>query len=50
MLTINYQSQFKKDYKLAIKRGLNVTELEKVINELNIDVEIIDKNPIEVIK
>lgn len=25
-------------------------ELEKVINELNIDVEIIDKNPIEVIK
>ena len=34
MLTINYQSQFKKDYKLAIKRGLNVTELEKVINIL----------------
>ena len=34
MLTINYQSQFKKDYKLAIKRGLNVTELEKIINIL----------------
>ena len=34
MLTINYQGQFKKDYKLALKRGLDVSELEKVIGIL----------------
>jgi mRNA-degrading endonuclease YafQ of YafQ-DinJ toxin-antitoxin module len=28
MLTIKYQGQFKKDYKKAVKRGLNISELE----------------------
>ena len=31
MLTINYNTQFKKDYKKAVKRGLNIKELETVI-------------------
>jgi len=35
MLTIKYQGQFKRDYKLAIKRGCNVSELEKVIRLLS---------------
>ena len=34
MLTISYQGQFKKDYKLALKRGLDPSELEKVIGLL----------------
>ena len=34
MLTIKYQGQFKKDYKLAVKRGCNISELEKVIRML----------------
>lgn len=34
MLTIKYQGQFKKDYKLAVKRGCNIPELEKVISIL----------------
>ena len=34
MLTISYQGQFKKDYKLALKRGLDSSELEKVIEFL----------------
>ena len=31
MLTINYNTQFKKDYKRAVKRGLDIKELENVI-------------------
>lgn len=34
MLTIKYHTRFKKDYKLAVKRGCNIQELEKVINFL----------------
>ena len=34
MLTIKYQGQFKKDYKLAVKRGCNIPELENVIRML----------------
>lgn len=34
MLKIEYRGQFKKDYKLAIKRGCNPTELVKVLNFL----------------
>lgn len=34
MLKIEYQGQFKKDYKLAVKRGCNITELQKVITLL----------------
>ncbi len=31
MLKIEYQGQFKKDFKLAVKRGCNIAELQKVI-------------------
>ena len=34
MLKIEYQGQFKKDYKQAIKRGCNVRKLEEVISML----------------
>ncbi len=34
MLTIKYQGQFKKDYKLAVRRGCNIHELEYVIRML----------------
>lgn len=30
-LTIKHTNQFKKDYKLTVKRGLNVELLEKII-------------------
>ncbi len=32
--TVKFTSQFKKDYKLAIKRGLNIALLENVISKL----------------
>ena len=31
MLKIEYQGQFKKDFKFAVKRGCNIAELQKVI-------------------
>ena len=31
MLTIEYHSQFKKDYKLAQKRGYDVSKLEEIV-------------------
>lgn len=34
MLKILYQGQFKKDFKLALKRGCNPKELETVLNYL----------------
>lgn len=34
MLKIEYQGQFKKDFKLAVKRGCDITELQKVISLL----------------
>ncbi len=34
MLKIEFTGQFKKDYKLALKRGCNPKELEKVITLL----------------
>jgi len=34
MLKIEFTNQFKKDYKLAVKRGCNPLELEEVINLL----------------
>lgn len=34
MLKIEYQGQFKKDFKLAVKRGCNIAELQKVISFL----------------
>ncbi len=34
MLKIQYHSQFKRDYKLAVKRGLNINNLLTVIKML----------------
>lgn len=34
MLSIEYRAQFKKDYKLAIKRGCNSAELINVLTFL----------------
>ncbi len=34
MLRIEYQGQFKKDFKLAVKRGCDIAELQKVISLL----------------
>ena len=34
MLKIEFQGQFKKDFKLAIKRGCDIAELQKVITIL----------------
>ncbi len=34
MLKIEYQGQFKKDFKLALKRGCNVAEFQKVVSLL----------------
>lgn len=34
MLKIRYHNQFKKDYKLALKRGLKASKLEEVLNIL----------------
>lgn len=34
MLKIEYQGQFKKDYKLAVRRGFDIAELQKVISLL----------------
>ena len=34
MLKIEYQGQFKKDFKLAVKRGGDIAELQKVISFL----------------
>lgn len=34
MLKLLYTNQFKKDYKLAIKRGCDAKKLEKVLNFL----------------
>ena len=31
MLKIEYQGQFKKDFKLAVKRGCDITEFQKVV-------------------
>ena len=34
MLKIEFQGQFKKDFKLAVKRGCDIAELQKVISLL----------------
>ena len=34
MLRLLYTNQFKKDYKLAVRRGCNAKKLEKVLNFL----------------
>ncbi len=34
MLKLEFTGQFKKDYKIAVKRGCNISELEKVLTIL----------------
>ena len=34
MLEVQYHSRFKKDYKKALKKGLNVSELQAVVEKL----------------
>ena len=41
--TIKKTSQFKKSYKFAVKRGLDVTLLEDVINKLKEDIPLEEK-------
>jgi len=43
MLTINYNTQFKKDYKKAVKRGLDIKELETVFFLLSTEQKLPDK-------
>ena len=43
MLKIEFTGQFKRDYKLAIKRGCNVKELETVITLLAAEQPLPDK-------
>ena len=34
MLDLRFTSQFKKDYKLALKRGYDLSEFETIVNKL----------------
>lgn len=43
MLTINYNTKFKKDYKKAVKRGLDIKELKTVIFLLATEQKLPDK-------
>ena len=40
MLRIEFTRQFKKDYKLALKRGCNPVELQKVLTYLSAEQEL----------
>ncbi len=40
MLKIEFTRQFKKDYKLALKRGCNPVELQKVLTYLSAEQEL----------
>ena len=44
MRTADYTNQFKKDYKLAVKRGLNITLLDNIIRDLINEVALSAKN------
>lgn len=44
MLRIEYTKQFKKDYKLALKRGFNRNDLVKVISQLSKEEPLPGKN------
>lgn len=43
MYIVKRTSQFKKSYKLAIKRGLNISLLEEVIDKLRHDIPLEEK-------
>lgn len=44
MLDVVLSNRFKKDLKLAIKRGLDLAELEAVVNRLAVQQPLPDKN------
>ena len=41
--TVKMTSQFKKSYKLAVKRGLDISVLEEVVNKLKNDIALEEK-------
>ena len=41
--TVKMTSQFKKSYKLAVKRGLDISLLEEVVNKLKNDIALEEK-------
>ena len=41
---VKYTNKFKKDFKLAIKRGLNIKLLEDIITKLSMGEPLPDKN------
>lgn len=41
---IKFTTQFKKDYKLAIKRGLKIDLLEQIVSSLANDISLPEKN------
>lgn len=43
MLKIEFQSQFKKDYKLAVKRGYDISKLQEVIKLLAEEIPLPEK-------
>lgn len=43
MYIVKRTTQFKKSYKLAIKRGLNISLLEEVIDKLRYDIPLEEK-------
>ena len=43
-LTVKYTAQFKKDYKLALKRGMKIELLNNVITDLANGVPLPEKN------
>jgi len=47
MLTINYSTRFKKDYKLVKKRGYDTSLLEEVLEMLCAEQPLPQKNPQE---
>ena len=42
--TVKFTTQFKKDYQLAIKRGLTIEPLEEVISQLSMGQVLSEKN------
>lgn len=44
MLEVSYTGQFKKDYKLCIKRGYDMRLLKNIVDTLSIPAELSDKN------
>lgn len=44
MLTVDYTNQFNRDYKLAAKRGYDITLLKKIIRDLSEEKTLPERN------